>query len=189
MGKIKILTTVEEIKAISDPYRLKILIKFINKGEPATVKQIADDMGEVPSKVYYHVKKLEKIDILKLSYTKEINGIVAKYYEPTAEEFTVDNDELTKSNSIDYNQNINNKQILISTLYDNSKKFLLNEVSSSIEKKIKPKASITSSNIYMTDDEAKDFFEYTEKFLASHSKKQNDSEKSYHIFTALCELK
>ncbi len=42
-------------------------------------------MGEVPAKVHYHVKKLESAGILKLQHTKEINGIVAKFYQPTVD--------------------------------------------------------------------------------------------------------
>lgn len=75
------LTTLEEIKVYCDPYRLQIIKTFHRFGRPATVKEIADQMGEVPAKIHYHVKKLEKIGIVTLLYTKEIRGIVAKYYE------------------------------------------------------------------------------------------------------------
>ncbi|WP_211745817.1 helix-turn-helix domain-containing protein [Paenibacillus sp. Marseille-Q4541] len=77
---VKVLTTMEEIKTYSDPYRLKILHVFRRFGKPATVKEIADELGELPAKVHYHVKKLEKIGLLSLVDTKEINGIIAKYY-------------------------------------------------------------------------------------------------------------
>lgn len=66
---------------------------------PMTVKEIADAMGEVPAKVYYHVKKLEGIGVLYIKYTKLINGIVAKYYDFTTDTVALsvpDNDE--KSN-------------------------------------------------------------------------------------------
>ena len=36
------LTTIDEIKAYSDPYRLKIIAFLKNNREEATVKQIAD---------------------------------------------------------------------------------------------------------------------------------------------------
>lgn len=69
------------------------------KHQPMTVKEIADAMGEVPAKVYYHVKKLEGIGVLYIKYTKLINGIVAKYYDFTTDTVALsvpDNDE--KSN-------------------------------------------------------------------------------------------
>ena len=79
----------KEIKAFSDPYRMMIMKQYYKLARPATVKQIADEMGEVPAKVHYHVKKLESVGILKLKHTKEINGIIAKFYEPTAQTFKV----------------------------------------------------------------------------------------------------
>ncbi|MGG4128046.1 winged helix-turn-helix domain-containing protein [Paenibacillus illinoisensis] len=78
----KVLSTIEEIKIYSDPYRIQILNMFNKQGRPSTVKEIADKLGEVPAKVHYHVKKLEKIGLLTIVSTREINGIIAKYYEP-----------------------------------------------------------------------------------------------------------
>jgi|LGVF01.2.fsa_nt_gb predicted transcriptional regulator len=76
----KKLKTDEEVKIAWDPYRLRIMGVFRLSKEPLTVKQVADKMGEVPSKVHYHVQKLIKIDMLELVKTKVIRGIVAKYY-------------------------------------------------------------------------------------------------------------
>lgn len=94
MEKKKILSTIEEIKAYNDPYRLKIFMNYVRIGRPATGKEIADIMGEAPSKIHYHIKKMEKAGILILVYTKSINGITAKYYEPVAERITVENSYL-----------------------------------------------------------------------------------------------
>ena len=81
MDKVKVLRSLEEVKALSDPYRFKILNCFYEMKKPATVKQIADKLGEVPANIHYHVKKLEKFDIVRLHHTEEIRGIVAKYYK------------------------------------------------------------------------------------------------------------
>ena len=92
--ELKYLKTVEEIRAFMDPFRLDILRKFYSLGKPATVKQIADEMNEVPSKIHYHVKKLEKFNILELHHTEEIKGIIAKFYLPTAKSFqTIQRDD------------------------------------------------------------------------------------------------
>ena len=69
---VKKLTTVERIRAFSDPYRLQIISTLRNFKRPATVKEISDEMGETPAKVHYHVKKLEKAGILVLVATKYI---------------------------------------------------------------------------------------------------------------------
>lgn len=79
--KIKELRTDKEIRIAFDPYRTKIVEQFfIHKGEAMTAKQIADHMEEPPSKINYHIKKLESIDILRKDHTENINGIIAQYY-------------------------------------------------------------------------------------------------------------
>lgn len=57
----KVLSTIEEIKIYSDPYRIQIMNMFNRQGRPSTVKEIADQMGEVPAKVHYHVKSWRKL--------------------------------------------------------------------------------------------------------------------------------
>lgn len=44
------MTTLEEIKIYSDPYRLQILNVLNKMGRPATVKEVADRMGMCPPK-------------------------------------------------------------------------------------------------------------------------------------------
>lgn len=96
MNSVMNLTTLEQIKAYSDPYMLKIITYLRNNQESATVKEIADFFGEVPAKVHYHIKKLEKAGILELVKTKEIKGIIAKYYYLTAESFNIEGNQIKK---------------------------------------------------------------------------------------------
>lgn len=90
MLKERILTTLEEIKVISDPFRFKILILFSEENTPLTVKQISVKLNEVSSKVHYHVKELERIGVLEIVETREKGGVIEKFYLPTAEVFKVE---------------------------------------------------------------------------------------------------
>lgn len=92
MRKEKVLSTLEEIKVISDPFRFKILVLFNKESGALTVKQMAVKLEEVPSKVHYHVKELERIGVLEIVETKEKGGIIEKFYLPTAEIFKVKKD-------------------------------------------------------------------------------------------------
>ena len=112
------LTTIDEIKAYSDPYRLKIIAFLKNNREEATVKQIADFFEEVPSKVYYHVKKLERVGIVKLVKTEEIKGIIAKYYSLTAHDFRIENQDIKRKTREIYNSQIS---MVINDYYEKSK--------------------------------------------------------------------
>ncbi len=74
------ITNEADIKLLSDPYRIRILDTFKSFGRPATVKQVADRLGDTAAKVTFHVRKLIGLGLLTLDHTEMINGIVAKFY-------------------------------------------------------------------------------------------------------------
>ncbi|WP_160692368.1 winged helix-turn-helix domain-containing protein [Clostridium sp. C2-6-12] len=182
------LTSVEEIKAFSDPYRYKILMCFYNMKRPCTVKEIAVALDEVPANVHYHVKKLEKVNILKLVHTKEINGIIAKYYEPTAKSFNI--------NSLDQMVEPVKKLILseskqaISQIYDDSKNIFLNHMENSPDSKHTKNSTLSMENLYLTENQAKEFAEYIKNFMENHCNDSNNDEelKHYHCFFTIVGL-
>lgn len=188
MEKSKILSTVEEVKAISDPFKFRILKTFSDINEPATVKQIADCLNEVPAKVYYHVKKMEKLGILQLIYTKEIKSIIAKYYEPTAEHFEVecgnDFDDVNKTVMLGETQR------MIAEVYNNSKNVLLEEISLCAKNDIKNHGKLTMTDLYLTEQQAKEFSKNIEEFVESHKFKDKNvaDENKYHCFISVIKV-
>lgn len=80
MPKSITITDEADIKLLSDPYRIRILDTFKSFGRPATVKQVADRLGDTAAKVTFHVRKLIGLGLLTLDHTEMINGIVAKFY-------------------------------------------------------------------------------------------------------------
>ena len=87
-----IANTIEEVKTIFDPYRLKILKTLHGDNTEKTVKQMAVELGEAPNKVHYHVKKLLDFGALELIRTENINGIIAKYYSTAYDGFIIGNE-------------------------------------------------------------------------------------------------
>ena len=83
-----IANDLEQIKAISDPLRLRIF-NALSK-ETMTTKQVAEVIGEPPTKLYRHVQVLEKVGLIKLVRTKKNRGTVEKYYEPIARNLNID---------------------------------------------------------------------------------------------------
>lgn len=73
------ITTLKELRIITDPYRQAIIRAMKRLGKPATSKEIAVAMGQSPSKVYYHLGLLEALGIVRLDHTQVINGITARY--------------------------------------------------------------------------------------------------------------
>ncbi|MDK2823363.1 MAG: hypothetical protein PWQ67_267 [Clostridia bacterium] len=80
-----LLEDLEKIKSVADPLRVKVLKILIER--QATVKQIADLLGQSSAKMHYHVKELEKQNLIKLVETIEKGGILEKYYRAVAKSY------------------------------------------------------------------------------------------------------
>lgn len=88
MKDVLILKDLGQLKALSDPFRQRILEGFSAK--PATTKQVAERLGEKPTKLYHHVEILEQAGLVKLVETRPNRGTVEKYYHATARKFAID---------------------------------------------------------------------------------------------------
>lgn len=124
MKKILVLKTRDEIRTMTDPYRVDIMQIFRkNKCQPMTVKQVADALGEPHGKVYYHIKKMLKIDALELVKTEKINGIIAKYYRLNFAEIAIEKDEMMNDDT----QARMHANVLVSKMFDDSKSTFLSQ--------------------------------------------------------------
>jgi DNA-binding transcriptional ArsR family regulator len=81
-----VLSTDQQFKAIADPLRSKIL--GIIQTRPATVKQIADRLGEAPGNIGHNLQVLEKAGLAQVVATRVVRGIIARYYTRTARIFS-----------------------------------------------------------------------------------------------------
>lgn len=79
------MTSLDQLRVIADPYRLNIL--RILRGRAATVKMLADQLGDVPGKVHYHVRELERLGFIRLVSKQEKGGVIEKYYRVVAYNF------------------------------------------------------------------------------------------------------
>lgn len=188
MEEKKTLTTLEEVKGISDPFKYRILMGFYKMEKPATIKQIADSLNEVPAKVYYHVKKMESLGILKLIYTKEIRGIVAKYYEPTAAFYDIQcSEEAANSNR---KLILAESQKLLGELYDTSKNSFFEELVKCAEHKDKTNGNLNMTELYLSDDESEEFSKYIKNFFKKYENKDRkaDNLNKYHCFVSFFKI-
>lgn len=88
MEKTYTIRDLEQVKAMADPLRTRI-IEAMRDG-PRTAKQVAELLGEKPTRLYHHVDALERVGILRLVETRRNRGTLEKYYEPVARLFIVD---------------------------------------------------------------------------------------------------
>ncbi len=82
------ITSLEQLKTISEPLRLKILEIISDKAHSAS--QIAKLLNLPPTRLYYHINALEEQGFICLVETRVKSGIIEKYYRPTARSFHVD---------------------------------------------------------------------------------------------------
>jgi DNA-binding transcriptional ArsR family regulator len=81
------LTDLAQMKVLADPLRVRILELF---GEERTTKQVAEILGQPPTRLYHHVAALERVGLVRLARTQQRRGAMAKYYLAVARTFSAD---------------------------------------------------------------------------------------------------
>lgn len=82
---ISIIQTYEQLKAISDPLRTRMLMYLVEK--PYTCHQLSQELNFSRAKILYHIRELEKHDLIKLVKKVEQGGNILKYYQAVARGF------------------------------------------------------------------------------------------------------
>lgn len=85
--EVYLIESIEQMRAVADELRLRILELLAQRGMTAT--QVSAALGEQPAKVHYHVRELERVGLVKLTETREKGGILEKYYRAVARTITV----------------------------------------------------------------------------------------------------
>jgi len=114
------ITDLETLKVISDPLRIRILEcigLFSDAGKLITVKQLSDNLGIVQTKLYYHIKLLEKHELIRVAETRVISGIIEKHYQIRARRIRADLD-LSKNPDINRDEGVVFTLASIATLFD-----------------------------------------------------------------------
>ena len=100
------ITDIEKLKVVSDPLRISILTTLGT--EKKNSKQLAKLLKINRTKIHYHLNILEENNFIEVVDTDSINGIVQKYYLPTAQAFvpspSIFND-LFNNTSVNFNVN------------------------------------------------------------------------------------
>ncbi|WP_377890931.1 ArsR family transcriptional regulator [Alkalihalobacillus sp. R86527] len=72
------VNSIEVAKALFDP-KLNSMIKSV-ENKSKTVKEMAAEINEKPSRLYYPIQKLVKLDLLKVEREEKIGNLIEKYY-------------------------------------------------------------------------------------------------------------
>ncbi|MBD1372320.1 winged helix-turn-helix transcriptional regulator [Hazenella sp. IB182357] len=79
--QVKETTDMSLIKMLTDPKKTRIL-QLIHKGK-MSAKQMAEVLEEKPSRLYYHINKLEEAGLIRCVETKAQGNLVEKFYQRT----------------------------------------------------------------------------------------------------------
>lgn len=82
----------DTLRVVVDPLRLRILDALTD--EPLNVKQIAEELGAKPTRLYYHVNALEDAGLVQVVETRMKKNMVERYYQAVARDFRVDSELL-----------------------------------------------------------------------------------------------
>jgi DNA-binding transcriptional ArsR family regulator len=73
------------LRALAHPLRLRMMGLFSE--QPRTTKQVAELLGQPPTRLYHHVAALERAGLLILKETRQNRGAVEKWYAGVAREY------------------------------------------------------------------------------------------------------
>jgi DNA-binding transcriptional ArsR family regulator len=88
LEELMTLTDLEQVKVLADPLRVRILETLCL--EELTTKQVAEKLGEKPTRLYHHVEALERVGLIRLTRTQQNRGTVEKYFRSVAKKFRAD---------------------------------------------------------------------------------------------------
>ncbi len=177
INEVLVVNSLEQIKALSSPYRIKIIETFDNK--PASAKDISMRMGEPHGRVNYHIKTLAKVGILKLVDVSVKQGVVEKYYMPVAESIVLDSRVVNKNDDHEMKDMRNAGIALFEKI---SKEFYgtMNNRELTIPKKIN-----YDYEFYMTEEEAETLNVKIQEVVDAYLKdKEEPREGTHKYFTA-----
>lgn len=179
------LKTDEEVKVVTDPYRSKIMDVYSEKKVPMTVKQVADELGEVPAKIHYHVKKLIAIDVLELAKTKEVNGIIAKYYKYKYDYIRVNFANLSSKVYAGGKEIIENTFSKYADMFKDDIMLHIENIKQRENESNHPQLLIHKNKLYMTIEEHASFMKEIKTLLKKYSEEGEGREEYSSIVGAI----
>lgn len=95
------LSDLEQVKVLAQPLRIRLLESFCQE---RTTKQVADLLGEKPTRLYHHVEALERVGLIRQTKTRPNRGTVEKYFQAVARTFRADSALFSANPSDEENQ-------------------------------------------------------------------------------------
>jgi DNA-binding transcriptional ArsR family regulator len=84
VGAPQLRRSVADLRALAHPLRLRMMELFAES--PKTTKQVAELLGQPPTRLYHHVAALERAGLLLLKETRQNRGAIEKWYTSASQQ-------------------------------------------------------------------------------------------------------
>ncbi|GAB0169230.1 winged helix-turn-helix domain-containing protein [Lysinibacillus sp. CTST325] len=179
MEKTQIVHTREQLKAISDPLRVQLLVLLIEK--EYTGQQLSEVLEIPRSKVHYHLKALEKVNFIQLIREEVKGGTVQKFYRAVALSFLPGIELFPYADEISQA----NRMALIKTI-DRVKERVFNAPSKAFFEDDKFATSMIQAEVNLTKDQFEKISNkinelFDELILMEKENKSNPNTRMYYL--------
>ena len=143
------ISDIDQVKALAHPLRMRI-IETLAASDPMTTKQVANALGEKPTRLYHHVDMLQKTGLIRLTHTRQNRGTTEKYYEAIAKQFRAGADLFSDESSDDQK---NALRPMIRTVFDNTLSEMLRLVElNDFEEKLEEEGLLSYLEIHLPQE-------------------------------------
>ncbi len=169
------ICTEKDLRTYMHPLRQKIMFELSLRPQGMTAKQLADTLNIAPSSAGHHLGKLEQMGLVELARTENIHGFCAKFYK--AADVTVNIDAHRAAPLMQEALLNNNVSQQLQRMSD-----VLAQVRRGDER-VEPAlaSSHRYSTVYLTQNEAQEFFDMLTRFFYAHSTAEHAS-KEAHLY-------
>ncbi|MGI9519663.1 MAG: helix-turn-helix domain-containing protein [Pirellulaceae bacterium] len=172
------VTDLEQLAVLANPKRQRILGEFVD--DARTTKQVAEILGEPPTRLYHHVDALAKHGLLVLEREVPKRGTTEKYYRAVARQFRVDESCLSDPAFADENSR------MITGLLNDARDALLKAVADAAEDPENAMHSTATSALVHTTEKgiesaAESFVTQLDRLSQQSSVSKKDAKQNYRI--------
>lgn len=111
----RLLMDPAKLRVLADPIRSFVVYSLVP--EAKTVKQLAEELGCPPTRLYYHMQQLQKHALVFVERVRTVSGIVEKHYRAAGRELFLDRQAFTSTGKLD----VSRRDALLGFVFDQSR--------------------------------------------------------------------
>ena len=173
------IDNLQTLKVYFDPLRARIMNEMAH--EPRTVHQVAEALGVPFTRLYYHIKMMEKHNLIRVVDVVQLAGAIEeKYYQVSARQFSIDRSLLTfdpdgKNDSLEY---------MLDSVFGDSHSDIRDDVAAGgVDLNAKPpesRASLARKFLFrLTDEQATSFQSELSELLSKYKSRETAGDGQY----------